>query len=223
MKTTKTTRPQVQNACGSCRQKKVKCTGKLPVCSRCAERGIECVYDVPEEGMTKTKHLRNQLSVQTRELERATAILRALQSGTESQAIETLAQLRTGQSMDHLLRNLPEIQGLPLNGVETQEDHGSQSCRPGSAFGPAMDYAASERLQGWQDASIVEVGAIQNSQTVLQGYNTMPSDDHGLTSGPSPTQDSVHSWTTFPEGPALDIPNSLTYDQHQHARDAYYN
>ncbi|KAJ2548498.1 hypothetical protein EV175_004804, partial [Coemansia sp. RSA 1933] len=37
-------RQRVSRACDKCRRKKVKCDGKLPVCTHCEELGYDCTY-----------------------------------------------------------------------------------------------------------------------------------------------------------------------------------
>lgn len=116
-------RSQVANACQACRASKVKvspyctrlrpchcftsdppilfpqCSGKHPTCSRCTARGIDCAYDVSEEGMTRRQHLRQELADQRRELDSAMNILDVLRHGSDQEATETLARIRLGQTL----------------------------------------------------------------------------------------------------------------------------
>lgn len=66
--------------------------------------------------MTKRQHLNHELLEQKNELERAVAVLRVLQYGTDQEATASLARLRFGSSIEQeYLRLLPQAQQpLPL-------------------------------------------------------------------------------------------------------------
>lgn len=85
-----------------------QCSGKHPICARCQVRGTECRYDVQEEGMTRREHLRHELNDQKHELDRKTAILRVMQTGSDHEATTMLARLRMGLSIDQAYEMLVE-------------------------------------------------------------------------------------------------------------------
>ncbi|KAF2017005.1 hypothetical protein BU24DRAFT_448773 [Aaosphaeria arxii CBS 175.79] len=37
-------RKNTTSACGACRKRRAKCDGKMPCCSRCSERALQCIY-----------------------------------------------------------------------------------------------------------------------------------------------------------------------------------
>ncbi|PIA94709.1 hypothetical protein CB0940_08821 [Cercospora beticola] len=82
-----------------------QCSGEHPTCSRCHERGFECEYDVLE-GLTKRQQLQYDLDDRGRKLEHAMGILDHLQSGSDHEAAESLARLRTGSSIEDEYRRI---------------------------------------------------------------------------------------------------------------------
>ncbi|SMR50160.1 unnamed protein product [Zymoseptoria tritici ST99CH_1A5] len=96
-------RPQIKNACWTCRGDKVKCSGHHPICARCSHRKVPCSYDVPEENMTKMQHLRTKISDAEKRLELVNTIFDILQKGSDEAAAEALARLRIGQSVDEVV------------------------------------------------------------------------------------------------------------------------
>lgn len=120
----KARREQVANACVICRTAKLKCSGEHPTCSRCHERGFECEYDVLE-GLTKRQQLQYDLVDRGRKLEHAMGILEHLQSGSDQEAAESLARLRTGSSIEDEYRRIQAFS--PRS--STQRTHSSEELQ----------------------------------------------------------------------------------------------
>ncbi|EMF15565.1 uncharacterized protein SEPMUDRAFT_147409 [Sphaerulina musiva SO2202] len=95
----KTRRAQVANACMKCRDAKLKCSSTRPVCDRCLDRKLACVYDVTE-GMTKRQQDRVDLLDSGEQLHRRRMLLQFLQRARIEEAVEMLARLRSGYSLD---------------------------------------------------------------------------------------------------------------------------
>ncbi|KAK4031288.1 hypothetical protein C8A01DRAFT_21474 [Parachaetomium inaequale] len=41
--------PRTSQACTRCRSGKIRCDGKMPTCSPCADRGHRCVYSAAQK------------------------------------------------------------------------------------------------------------------------------------------------------------------------------
>ncbi|KAK3709951.1 hypothetical protein LTR37_010570 [Vermiconidia calcicola] len=92
-----------QNACTRCRQKKSKCDGKRPICGRCGKHGVECLYDVAEEGLTRMQNIQRQLESKTQEHGKLVNLFERLRHSTDNEAANILARLRLGACVDELI------------------------------------------------------------------------------------------------------------------------
>lgn len=88
-----------RNACIRCRAAKTKCNGKHPSCARCQAGGVQCVYDVTSEGITKMQDLQQKLESKSQDLIRAMTIINVMQQGSDQDATEILARLRLGDPL----------------------------------------------------------------------------------------------------------------------------
>ncbi|KAF2164424.1 hypothetical protein M409DRAFT_56689 [Zasmidium cellare ATCC 36951] len=159
-------RSQVANACQACRASKVKCSGKHPTCSRCTARGIECSYDVSEEGMTRRQHLRQEFDEQRRELDSAMNILDVLRHGSDQEATETLARIRLGETLREANDGIENARSL--KNEETASSAGDVQSAPDTPSTHAFDH------QGHLDhararASFSTASAIPSSNYWSQG------------------------------------------------------
>ncbi|EJT79914.1 hypothetical protein GGTG_04996 [Gaeumannomyces tritici R3-111a-1] len=86
------------NACNECRKKRAKCDGLRP-CSRCkAQKGVECVYEVP---LRQSKEdLRAEIDQLRRQQQNNESILSAL--AEPSRWEEVLQRLRSGHSVESI-------------------------------------------------------------------------------------------------------------------------
>ncbi|GAB1744575.1 hypothetical protein NU219Hw_g1977t1 [Hortaea werneckii] len=96
-----------RNACMRCRARKAKCNGKRPSCQSCLAKGLNCVYDIACEDITKMQSLQSrledmekQLGSRTAELESCMDSIRRLQHATEGEADDLLARFRAGQNIN---------------------------------------------------------------------------------------------------------------------------
>ncbi|KAK4570269.1 hypothetical protein LTR86_002349 [Recurvomyces mirabilis] len=113
-----------RNACTKCRLAKAKCSGKHPSCARCEASNVSCVYDVSDEGVTRTQNLQQKLEVKTRDYDRVMSVLQRLQSGTDNEAAGLLARLRFGESVEQV------TEGMALHYIEASTGGGSELSSP---------------------------------------------------------------------------------------------
>ncbi|KAI1302881.1 putative C6 transcription factor [Xylaria venustula] len=65
------TRPAVLVACEPCRRLKSKCDGERPSCRRCRNKGQECIYELPQDAVSRSsarKEITNRLQRENDEL-----------------------------------------------------------------------------------------------------------------------------------------------------------
>ncbi|KAI1381123.1 hypothetical protein F4677DRAFT_440338 [Hypoxylon crocopeplum] len=75
------------------------CDGNRPTCGRCQKAGDTCVYEVNKRDMVKLQLLSDY---DTARLQNFELIFGILQNGTDHQASELVAQIRSGASVDTL-------------------------------------------------------------------------------------------------------------------------
>jgi hypothetical protein len=125
---TKNAQRQVRNACSRCQHRRSKCSGTRPACTSCVENQLHCSYDVAE-GATRLSDLKRKLrepSSQTHALGRILAVMR---EGTDDQANEVFARLRTRDSLRDVLRSLP-THISPPGSVHNQKGSDGHSLGP---------------------------------------------------------------------------------------------
>ncbi|OTA65319.1 hypothetical protein K449DRAFT_421006 [Hypoxylon sp. EC38] len=117
-----------RNACSQCKVKKAKgpeaeshpqCDGNRPSCGRCQKTGDTCTYEVNKRDIAKLQVLSDY---DTARLQSYDQIWAALQNGTEQQALEILAQIKLGVSVEALAST--------LNPSNTQFSNPSSSNQP---------------------------------------------------------------------------------------------
>ncbi|KAF4338421.1 nitrate assimilation regulatory nirA [Fusarium beomiforme] len=113
------------------RQRKVKCDGQRPICSRCIKSGQRCEYDTaPTESRTNAlKRKQGELETQVADLQRlltSSVPINTADSGQPSHALSSYRSAtssgtdRLGQQLSehrelvHYLRNLPEDESIEL-------------------------------------------------------------------------------------------------------------
>ena len=71
------------------------------------------MYDVSDEGITRTQNLQQKLEVKTRDYDRVMNVIQRLQSGSDNEAASLLARLRLGQSVEQVTQGtaLPYSEG----------------------------------------------------------------------------------------------------------------
>ncbi|KAI0900290.1 hypothetical protein F4806DRAFT_150914 [Annulohypoxylon nitens] len=94
-----TRRNITRNACSPCKNKKAKCDGNRPECGRCQKNGDTCLYEVNRRDISRLQLLSDSDSARLQSLDMIFAIL---QSGTNEQATELLAQIRLGETAETL-------------------------------------------------------------------------------------------------------------------------
>ncbi|EGU86544.1 hypothetical protein FOPG_17747 [Fusarium oxysporum f. sp. conglutinans race 2 54008] len=87
-------------ACESCRQRKVRCNGARPTCSRCRAKHIDCVYRHIPEGTYKERLEALQVS------HPAAIVYRAIQTRPEAEAHEIVRRIRAGTDAETMAHQL---------------------------------------------------------------------------------------------------------------------
>ncbi|KAK5163404.1 uncharacterized protein LTR77_010777 [Saxophila tyrrhenica] len=98
--------PVTRTACARCRQSKVKCDGVHPTCSRCMASKKHCVYDVPQENMTRMQFMQAELRMKQQRYEGMQALFELLRMGEHAYACELLARIRLGEPLETLVDSL---------------------------------------------------------------------------------------------------------------------
>jgi hypothetical protein len=109
---------QVRSACTRCQHRKARCTGTRPSCAYCAERDLECTYDVAE-GETRTNDLKRRLRDSEVKVHAFGRILAVMREGNIYQATEVLARLRMGETPRDVLQTLPTSIASPAPNSES--------------------------------------------------------------------------------------------------------
>ncbi|KAI1274925.1 putative C6 transcription factor [Xylaria sp. FL0933] len=128
------TRAAVLVACEPCRRLKTKCDGERPACRRCRSKGQECVYELPQDALSRSsarKEIANRLQSENLHLRQ---LFHDLSKRPESEAYDIFQRLRSADgdpiSLAHSIRqaelllplrapdDLSEITALQLLDVE---------------------------------------------------------------------------------------------------------
>ncbi|KAL3450812.1 hypothetical protein BJX65DRAFT_270146 [Aspergillus insuetus] len=91
-------RRRVRRACGSCRDRKLKCSGRLPECSRCLERGLACRYPNSTR-VTRSDSQGPQVAPRSPRLQQAENS-RQLQTAAVGQSRHTALTIQTNLSLE---------------------------------------------------------------------------------------------------------------------------
>ncbi|KAI0409208.1 putative C6 transcription factor [Xylaria palmicola] len=68
---TRRSRSAILVACDPCRRLKTKCDGERPACGKCRNRGQDCIYELPQDALSRSsarKEIQNQLQRENLEL-----------------------------------------------------------------------------------------------------------------------------------------------------------
>ncbi|KAI0516950.1 putative C6 transcription factor [Xylaria bambusicola] len=100
-------RSSVLVACEPCRRLKAKCDGERPSCRRCRSKGQECVYELPEDALSRSsarKEIANRLQRENSDLR---SLLHDLSSRPDAEAYNIYRRLRLTDdpiSLTHSIR-----------------------------------------------------------------------------------------------------------------------
>ncbi|KAK5651249.1 hypothetical protein OQA88_12657 [Cercophora sp. LCS_1] len=86
--------------CGTCRKRKVKCSGVQPTCHECRIRGLECTYVDPDTN----KALKRKLAEAQERLTEHEELYTMLQTRTDQEAGEIVRRIRQGEGAGSVLR-----------------------------------------------------------------------------------------------------------------------
>lgn len=87
----------------------LQCDGKRPICHRCERLGVECVYDVEQEGSTRMQNLKQLLTRKTEDYDHLLLLFSALRWGTDSEAAGLLARVRLGEALPTLIQSAHQV------------------------------------------------------------------------------------------------------------------
>jgi len=87
----------------------MQCDGKRPICHRCERLGVECVYDVEQEGSTRMQNLKQLLTRKTEDYDHLLLLFSALLWGTDSEAAGLLARVRLGEALSTLIQSAHHV------------------------------------------------------------------------------------------------------------------
>ncbi|KAI0968388.1 putative C6 transcription factor [Xylaria arbuscula] len=88
------TRPAVLVACEPCRRLKSKCDGERPSCRRCRNKGQECIYELPQDAISRSsarKEIANRLQRENDELRQ---LFHDISRRPEAEAFDVFQRLR---------------------------------------------------------------------------------------------------------------------------------
>ncbi|KAM3422178.1 hypothetical protein BST61_g2547 [Cercospora zeina] len=101
------TTSNIKAACEECRNRKTKCDGGRPACSRCINRNKHCVYDAePDEYRSAT--MRRKCKVFEQRALAGERLLSAMRDLPESEALDILRRLRAQKSIESVAASLAE-------------------------------------------------------------------------------------------------------------------
>lgn len=202
----------------------LQCSGNHPTCDRCASRGLNCTYDVDEEGVTRREHLRRQFEEQRGELDRAHAVLAFLQGGSDHEAAQCLARLRIGYTVDEVYQMIGSNTFL-LNSRHLSPEAARVATQLGQAIPQWQQQAegSGTAQRGSQSDDIPLMGSASQSLQVPSAHSSPHSlDDRLLTSAAATSPTSPMSETLdpalWPDGLSQGVPGSHRDDGSGSAR-----
>ncbi|KAI1759118.1 hypothetical protein GGR53DRAFT_524116 [Hypoxylon sp. FL1150] len=92
------------------------CDGNRPACGRCKKSGDACLYEVNRRDILKLQMLSDNEIARLQNFE---LVFGALQSGTDQQAAELLAQIRLGEPVDTLASALNPSAAQPSASISS--------------------------------------------------------------------------------------------------------
>lgn len=107
----------VRSACLQCRKRKIKCSGKRPVCRSCKSVDTECRWEVPE-GLTRIEGLKQKLQSVMNRVDDSESLVGGMRGGSDEEATMLLARLRLGDSVAELAHVVRTRQVHLENGYE---------------------------------------------------------------------------------------------------------
>ncbi|KAL5434979.1 hypothetical protein PMIN06_011247 [Paraphaeosphaeria minitans] len=90
-------RPRSKLACEPCRKKKIKCSGVRPVCARCSELDINCVYAVDSGDESRRMTLKKKFDRVEDERDQLQDLFDLLCTSLAAEAEELFRRLRTSR------------------------------------------------------------------------------------------------------------------------------
>ncbi|TRX95717.1 hypothetical protein FHL15_003271 [Xylaria flabelliformis] len=99
-------------ACDPCRRLKTKCDGRRPACRKCRNKGQECIYELPQDVLSRSsarKAIKNQLQRENVELRQ---LFRDLSRRPESEALDIFQRLRVVDDPIALARSIRQAELL---------------------------------------------------------------------------------------------------------------
>lgn len=165
--------PQNRSACTECRRRKQRCTGNRPTCRFCAEKGVECSYEVAD-GMTRTEDLKTKVREATERGDRLDQLVDAMRQGTDQRSSELLARLRVGATLDDLLDPETRLNHFPEYIRNGEVDRSAWLESSGGELrlqSRTVDAVRADQTPGTQTTSTEDSPDAANAFTTVPSYS----------------------------------------------------
>ncbi|KAI0161185.1 hypothetical protein GGR52DRAFT_164324 [Hypoxylon sp. FL1284] len=184
-----------RNACSPCKVKKAKCDGNRPACPRCKKSGDTCLYEVNRRDILKLQLLSDNDIARLQNFE---LVFGALQSGTEQQAAELLAQIRLGESVDTIASALNPAAAQSSASALSLQSAAAMSSSSATAGDDPSTSSTSAVSQGFLDLLFdrdnwlqpTESTAAHGTQTAQEGMDGFVADSVAVPDGNMPLDSS---------------------------------
>ena len=129
---------RVAQACDRCRRKKIRCDGKRPCCTQCANVGFECVTSDKLSRRAFPRGYTESLEAKVRSLQSELGQLREIAEKPRNGSSVVITSESKDQSGEErietcILKSIPELgESSPLNNAERSPSTGSLNMVPAS-------------------------------------------------------------------------------------------
>ncbi|KAI0884525.1 uncharacterized protein GGS22DRAFT_143772 [Annulohypoxylon maeteangense] len=137
-----------RNACSPCKNKKAKCDGIRPECGRCQKTGDTCLYEVNRRDIAKLQLMSDSDAARLQNLD---IIFAVLQTGTDEQAAELLAQIRLGEPSESLASTLNLSGFHHPNPVPYESSSALPNSGPSTTYDDPEDHTTTGISHGFLD------------------------------------------------------------------------
>ncbi|KAI8663033.1 hypothetical protein LRP88_07241 [Fusarium phalaenopsidis] len=98
-------RPKISAACEACRKRKSRCSGDRPVCRRCQEKNLECVYKTASTE-THSQALKRKYTQAQHKTSQYAELYGLLATLSDDEAQGVLRRIRSGADVDTILNQI---------------------------------------------------------------------------------------------------------------------
>ena len=189
---------RTKSPCEACKKKKVRCNGNRPTCARCASTQTTCVYE-GADGLNWVDRIRAELRASNTQLATLQQVIHGLRSGSDNEASFILARLRTGESVNAVVRSMASSVTPPA-AVNIPEERTKPPPEPADMMGdflfPVFDRnelsvppdALLAEVLDWKDGRIVLLEPFNqiNQESEVRRTTTRQSIPSGLVANDNP-------------------------------------